>query len=105
MGGMLDKPNVEKETDRGEGKLADGTPYSYGASAMYERTAHVICFCRCFFFFFLLLLFSALPHHRPLRLHLDPLASALDLRLHLRLDLDRGRDRDLELGLGLLASA
>ena len=34
MGGMLDKPNVEKETERGEGKLGDGTVYSYGASAM-----------------------------------------------------------------------
>ena len=34
MGGMLDKPNTEKHTDRGEGKLGDGTPYAYGASAM-----------------------------------------------------------------------
>ena len=34
MGGMLDKPNTEKHTDKGEGKLGDGTPYAYGASAM-----------------------------------------------------------------------
>ena len=34
MGGMLDKPNTEKHTYRGEGKLGDGTPYAYGASAM-----------------------------------------------------------------------
>lgn len=34
MGGMLDKPSVEKETDRGQGKLGDGTVFTYGASAM-----------------------------------------------------------------------
>ena len=35
MGGMLDKPSVEKHTDRGTGRLGDGTPFTYGASAMY----------------------------------------------------------------------
>jgi hypothetical protein len=34
MGGMLDKPMVEKHTDRGTGTLGDGTQYSFGASAM-----------------------------------------------------------------------
>ena len=34
MGGMLDKPVTEKETDRGTGRLGDGTVITYGASGM-----------------------------------------------------------------------
>ena len=34
IGGMLDKPSTEKETERGEGKLGDGTVFTYGASTM-----------------------------------------------------------------------
>ena len=34
MGATLDKPVTEKETERGGGKLGDGTEYSFGASGM-----------------------------------------------------------------------
>ena len=37
MGGLLDKPVVEKDTDRGEGRLGDGAHFSYGASGMCVR--------------------------------------------------------------------
>ena len=37
MGGLLDKPMVEKDTDRGEGRLGDGAQFSYGASGMCVR--------------------------------------------------------------------
>jgi hypothetical protein len=40
MGGMLDKPDVEKHTDRGDGTLGDGTQITYGASAMCAILAH-----------------------------------------------------------------